>query len=260
VGLGVSDSCRRIPSVGERRPVIDTDAAVVQGLRPPSARVPLDRGRILAAAIAFIDDEGLPGLTMRRLGGSLGVEAMSLYRYIPGREELLDGVVDTIINEMYDDEEILEYPSHGWQDFLQRLAHGVRRIALTHPKAFPLVASRPPEAPWLRPPLRNLKWVESFLDGLAAEDFSDVAAVAAYRAFTSFLLGHLLLEVSALGADVGPLDVLDDGTNESPSLGQYPHVRRLRSALAEDQSAVEFEESLENLLDRIALLRSENQA
>ena len=59
---------------------------------------------------------------------------MSLYRYIPGREELLDGVVDTIINEMYDDEEILDYPSHGWQDFLQRLAHGVRRIALTHPR------------------------------------------------------------------------------------------------------------------------------
>jgi AcrR family transcriptional regulator len=232
----------------------------VQGRRPPSARVPLDRGRILAAAIAFIDEEGLSGLTMRRLGRSLGVEAMSLYRYIPGREELLDGVVDTIINEMYDDEEILEYPSHGWQDFLQRLAHGVRRIALTHPKAFPLVASRPPEAPWLRPPLRNLKWVESFLDGLAAEGFSDVAAVAAYRAFTSFLLGHLLLEVSALGADVGPLDVLDDGADESPSLVQYPHVRRLRSTLAEDQSAVEFEESLENLLDRIALLRSENQA
>jgi AcrR family transcriptional regulator len=243
-----------------RAGVIDTDAAVVQGRRPPSARVPLDRERILAAAIAFIDREGLPGLTMRRLGRSLGVEAMSLYRYIPGREELLDGVVDTIINEMYDDEEILDFPRHGWQDFLQRLAHGVRRIALAHPKAFPLVASRPPEAPWLRPPLRNLKWVESFLDGLSAEGFSDVAAVAAYRAFTSFLLGHLLLEVSAHGADVGPLDVLDDADDDSASLAPYPHVRRLRGALAEDQSAVEFEESLENLLDRITLLQSENKS
>jgi AcrR family transcriptional regulator len=244
----------------EGRPVIDVDAAVVQGRKPPSARIPLDRGRILAAAITFIDDEGLPGLTMRRLGRSLGVEAMSLYRYIPGREELLDGVVDTIINEIYDDEDILQSPRHGWQDYLQRLAHGVRRIALTHPKAFPLVASRPPEAPWLRPPLRNLKWVESFLDGLITEGFSDTAAVAAYRAFTSFLLGHLLLEVSALGADVGPLDVLDDGEDESKSLSAFPHVRRLHGALAEDHSAVEFEESLENLLERIALLRSENKS
>jgi AcrR family transcriptional regulator len=244
---------------GERRPVIDADAAILAGRTPPSARIPLDRDRILSAAITFIDREGLPGLTMRRLGRSLGVEAMSLYRYIPGREELLDGVVDTIINELYDDEEILDSPQHGWQDFLQRLAHGVRRIALSHPKAFPLVASRPPEAPWLRPPLRNLKWVESFLDGLISEGFSDEAAVAAYRAFTSFLLGHLLLEVSALGADVGPLDVLDDDENESESLHQYPHVKRLHGALAEDHSAVEFEESLENLLDRITLLRSENK-
>jgi AcrR family transcriptional regulator len=243
----------------EKRPVIDADAAILAGRTPPSARIPLDRDRILSAAITFIDREGLPGLTMRRLGRSLAVEAMSLYRYIPGREELLDGVVDTIINEMYDDEEILEYPRHGWQDFLQRLAHGVRRIALAHPKAFPLVASRPPEAPWLRPPLRNLKWVESFLDGLVTEGFSDEAAVAAYRAFTSFLLGHLLLEVSALGADVGPLDVLGDDENESKSLREYPHVQRLHGALAEDHSASEFEESLENLLDRISLLRSENK-
>jgi AcrR family transcriptional regulator len=184
---------------------------------------------------------------------------MSLYRYIPGREELLDGVVDTIINEMYDDEEILQSPQHGWQDFLQRLAHGVRRVALAHPKAFPLVASRPPEAPWLRPPLRNLKWVESFLDGMTSEGFSDDAAVAAYRAFTSFLLGHLLLEVSALGADVGPLDVLDDAENEDVSLREYPHVKRLRGELAEDHSATEFEESLENLLDRISLLQLEDK-
>ncbi len=76
------------------------------------------------------------------------------------------------------------------------MAHCVRRLALAHPKAFPLIASRPVEAPWLRPPLRSLRWVETFLDGLIGEGFSDTAAVGAYRAFTSFLLGHLLLEVS----------------------------------------------------------------
>lgn len=235
--------------------VIDADAAAVDGNPVPSARIPLDRNRILTAAVNFIDDNGLLDLTMRKLGAMLGVEAMSLYRYVPGREELLDGVVDTIVSEMYDDEDVIHEPQDGWQDFLQRLAHGVRRIALAHPIAFPLVASRPPEAPWLRPPLRNLHWVESFLKGLISEGFSDAAAVAAYRAFTSFLLGHLLLEVSSLGADVGPLDTLDSGENESPDLLEYPEVRRLRSQLAEDQSAAEFEESLENLIDRIALLK-----
>jgi AcrR family transcriptional regulator len=183
---------------------------------------------------------------------------MSLYRYVPSREDLLDAVVQSIVDEMYDDPDVLPEPRDGWQDYLQRLAHGVRRVALMHPKAFPLVASRPPEAPWLRPPLRSLAWVESFLDGLLAEGFTDKAAVAAYRGFTSFLLGHLLLEVSTHGADVGPLDVLEHGEDEDPGLAEYPHVRRLSPHLAEDQSAVEFEESLENLLDRIALLRAES--
>ena len=145
---------------------LDADADVVAGREPPSARQPLDRARIVAAAISFIDEFGLPGLSMRRLGAMLGVEAMSLYRYVPGRENLLDAVVGSILDEMAVDEEVLDSPRHGWQDFLQRLAHGVRRVALAHPRAFPLVASRPTEAPWLRPPLRSLDTVESFLSGL----------------------------------------------------------------------------------------------
>jgi AcrR family transcriptional regulator len=238
--------------------ILDADAAVVAGEEPPSARRPLDRERVVAAAIAFIDESGLPGLSMRRLGAILGVEAMSLYRYVPGRENLLDAVVEAIMDEMRVDDQVLEAPQDGWQDFLQRLAHGVRRVALAHPRAFPLVASRPVEAPWLRPPLRSLRVVECFLDGLIAEGFSEMAAVRAYRAFTSFLLGDLLLEVSTLGGDVGPLDVLDVGEDRNAKPMTYPTVRRLSDSLAEDHSAAEFEETLEDLLNRIALMRSES--
>jgi AcrR family transcriptional regulator len=236
---------------------VDGDAAAVAGEVPPSARQPLDRSRIVGAAVGFIDEFGLPGLSMRRLGSILGVEAMSLYRYVPGRENLLDAVVESILAEMLEDDEILDSPRDGWQDFLQRIAHGVRRVALAHPRAFPLVASRPTEAPWLRPPLRSLQTVESFLNGLLSEGFTEGSAVSAYRAFTSFLLGHLLLEVSALGADVGPLDVMDDGEDRNHKPMTYPTVERLSKALAEDHSVVEFEEALEELLERIALIRSE---
>ena len=232
---------------------IDADATVVAGGQAPSARVALSRERTLAAAVRFIDERGLADLTMRRLGSELGVEAMSMYRYVPGREELLDGIVETIVAELYADPDVLQAPQDGWQDFLQRLAHGIRRVALAHPKAFPLVASRPPEAPWLRPPLRSLAWVESFLQAMVSEGFSEEDAVGAYRGFTSFLLGHLLLEVSVRGADIGPLDVRADD-DEDPSLEEYPLVRHLHTALAEDHSAVEFEESLENLLDRMQLM------
>ena len=243
----------------EGRDAVDADAAVVEGHPPPSARVPLDRERIVRAAVAFIDEQGLPGLSMRRLGGLLNVEAMSLYRYVPGKEDLLNAVVESLTDELEADEDVYRSPQDGWQDFLQRLAHGVRRVALRHPKAFPLVASRPPEAPWLRPPLRSLEWVEHFLDGLTGEGFSDEAAVAGYRAFTSFLLGHLLLEVATLGADVGPLDVLEESPDsDNGSLAPYPAVARMRHALAEDHSAAEFEEALEELLERMALILVES--
>lgn len=226
----------------------------MRGEEPPSARVPLDRRRIVDAALAHIEAEGLASLTMRRLGTRLGVEAMSLYRYVPGKEDLLDAVVERLVGDLREDPDVLAEPRSGWQDFLQRLAHGVRRVALAHPVAFPLVASRPPEAPWLRPPLRSLDWVETFLAGLTAEGFTDDGAVAAYRAFTSFLLGHLLLEVAGLGADLGPLDVLDDGEEES--LRDHPTVARLRPGLREDHASAEFEEALETLLDRLALIRA----
>jgi AcrR family transcriptional regulator len=239
--------------------VSDADADLVAGLRPPSARVPLDRDRIVSAALDYIDDEGLAGLTMRRLGTRLGVEAMSLYRYVPGKEDLLDAVVDALINSMRQDDDVLTSPRDGWQDFLQRLAHGVRRVALEHPKAFPLVASRPPEAPWLRPPLRSLDWVESFLAGMIEEGFTDEAAVAGYRAFSSFLLGHLLLEVAAHGADLGPLDVLDDESGQDDAPEDHPTVHRLRRSLSQDHAAVEFEEALEELLGRMAQIRSEHK-
>jgi AcrR family transcriptional regulator len=60
--------------------------------------VPLNRERIVVTALAFIDDQGLPGLSMRRLGTMLRVEAMALYRYVPGREQLLDAVVERIVD------------------------------------------------------------------------------------------------------------------------------------------------------------------
>jgi AcrR family transcriptional regulator len=237
----------------------DADQAAVDQQPPPSQRIPLSRARIVSAALQFIDANGLPGLTMRRLGEQLGVEAMALYRYVPSKEDLLDAVVESLVADVREDEVVLDAPQDGWQDFLQRLAHGVRRVALAHPKAFPLVASRPAEAPWLRPPLRSLDIVETFLSGLLEEGFSDQAAIEGYRAYTSFLLGHLLLEVAVHGADVGPLDVLDDQMGE-PGVSDHPTVARLRDSLSEDRSAVEFEEALESLLDRMTVVRNEHQA
>jgi len=232
---------------------LDTDERADHGRRV------LSRERIILTAIDFVDKRGLTALTMRRLGRELGVEAMSLYRYVNGREDLLEGIVDHMVAQLHLDPDRSELgPADGWQAYLQWLAHGVRALAREHPNVFPLIATRHPAAPWLRPPLRSLRVVEDFLTTLITRGFSDDRAVLAYRAFSSFLLGHLLLEASLLGAETGPAEEpLDEGASDVPnadqelSLDMFPHVQRLEAQLSEDHSAPEFERALEDLLDRL---------
>ena len=218
----------------------------------------LDRASVVVAALDSIDRHGAQGLTMRGLGQDLGVEAMSLYRYVNGREDLLEAVVTVLLERLADslDDEL----AHSWQGYLQTLAHGVRQIAINHPNAFPLVATRHPAAPWLRPPLRSLEVVESLLHTLAAHGFSDEQVVDTYRAFSSFLLGQLLLESAIRGAETSPVEVpLDEGNATIPErdgevdLTEAPTIKRMRSLLSEDHSLAEFETGLETLLDRLEL-------
>ena len=225
----------------------------------------LSREQIIETAIDFVDKRGLTALTMRRLGKELRVEAMSLYRYVNGREDLLEGIVDHMVAELHlrpDDEQL--QPTNGWQAYLQWLAHRVRALAREHPNVFPLIATRHPAAPWLRPPLRSLRVVEDFLTMLISRGFSDARAVMAYRGFSSFLLGHLLLEASVLGAQTSPAEEpLDEGESDVPNadhdldLNKFPHVQRLEAQLSEDHASAEFEQALEDLLDRLDRLIAE---
>lgn len=60
---------------------------------------PLTRAELLDAALRIVDTEGLPALTMRRLGDAVGVEAMSLYNHVPNKEALLDLTVERMRSE-----------------------------------------------------------------------------------------------------------------------------------------------------------------
>ncbi|MFT4470657.1 TetR/AcrR family transcriptional regulator C-terminal domain-containing protein [Arthrobacter sulfonylureivorans] len=219
--------------------------------QPGGDRLRLDRQRILEAGKVFIEQHGVRQLSMRRLGAELDVEAMSLYRYVPSREDLLDGIVESVVDELYSDPEVYVEPRYGWQDYLLRLAHGLRRLAMKHPQVFPLIATRPTEAPWVRPPLRSLRWVESFLRAMTNAGFSNENAVEAYRAFSSFLIGHLLLEVAALGADIGPVEDTGHSPSRQADLTDYPLLQELQGLLSEDHSKQEFDTALDSLLDRL---------
>ncbi|WP_432571950.1 TetR/AcrR family transcriptional regulator C-terminal domain-containing protein [Kineococcus sp. SYSU DK005] len=211
----------------------------------------LSKPVVLEAAIDYVDRFGLTELSMRKLGAFLDVEGMALYRYVRSRDDLLDAVVDRLLDRLHADPDVLLRPEDDWRDFLRRVAGGVRRTALEHPQIFPLIATRHRAAPWIRPPLRSPRWIEGFLSALLSRGFSEDAAVHAYRAFGSFLVGHLLLEVGADGAgaadapagacrDVAPLDV-----------SAYPVLARLADRLAAEDLGEEFERSLEDLLERL---------
>ncbi|SRR5581483_3820357 len=106
--------------------------------RRRKARVPLNREAIVDAALAIIDAEGLEGLSMRRLGTALGVEAMALYHHFPGKGRLLDAVMERLL-----DEAVL--PPRNAMPPLERLRHfmeSYRQIAVWHPNAFILLVYR----------------------------------------------------------------------------------------------------------------------
>ncbi len=197
--------------------------AQVERGRPRRPGRGLSLERIVTTALELVDEQGIGAATMRAVSSRLGVRSMSLYRYVQDRDELFDAVVERIVNELGDDPEVQLRPVEGWRPYLTGMARGVRRYARAHPHAFPLVATRPPAAPWVNPPLRSLRWVEAMLTGLAAEGFTDEQVLFTYRTFNSFLLGYLLLETSAMTLrDPQPGDGSFAGTDTDSSDGGEP--------------------------------------
>ena len=211
-------------------------------------RTRLRRKDVIQSAIAYIDEYGVQSLTMRRLGTALDVEAMALYRHVSSREELVSAAVRELIDGLFDDE-LMQTQPKSWEAYFQHVANAMRNLALSHPRMFPLLISQPPEAPWLRPPLRSVRWVDYFLASLLGYGFSETHAVKAYKAFTSFLLGDLLLQVTAMGIDIAP--VAGDGDEPEEDPAEYATVKRLEGKLAEDLSQREFSDGLDDLIERI---------
>jgi AcrR family transcriptional regulator len=216
----------------------------------------ISRERIVDAAIAAADHDGLAAVTMRRLAADLQVEAMSLYHYLRSRDELLEAIIDRLLQPLCGE----PGGRHDWQDYLRWLARVTRGVARLHPRLFPLVATSNPAAPWVRPPLRSLDVIEGFLSTLRRHGFSAEQTVLAYRSFTSFLLGQLLLEVVPLSSPpaVDP-DALEAAatlghSRRLPDLSAYPVLEEVERQLSTDNSEADFNAALTDTLDRIARL------
>ena len=107
-----------------------------------SGRAPLSRNRIVDAAMCYVDANCLDDLSMRRLGGELGVEAMSLYRYFPSKAALLDGVVCHALDLL---ELPASNPTEDWERDVRAYARSFRQLARQHPRLMPLLATMGPQ-------------------------------------------------------------------------------------------------------------------
>src|SRR3954454_24006069 len=101
------------------------------GTRRSTRRDPLTRDRVLRAAVDVVDREGLGALSMRRLGQELGVEAMSLYRYVPSKADLLDGVYGAILADIV----VPKKAAAEWRKTARAYARAFRKALVAHPNA-----------------------------------------------------------------------------------------------------------------------------
>ena len=150
-----------------------------------ASRRPLSGQAIVEAAVRLVDREGLPSLTMRRLGNELQVEAMSLYGYFSTKEEILNEMVDLLFREV-----AVPPDNPDWEQFSRELFSSFRRSLLSHPNAVPLLVTRSPRS------LPALAPIEASLRSLRQAGFDPPTALDGYRVLMSFTVGYLLQEAS----------------------------------------------------------------
>ncbi|MFZ0157824.1 MAG: TetR/AcrR family transcriptional regulator C-terminal domain-containing protein [Kineosporiaceae bacterium] len=204
---------------------------------------PLSRDTILRTALAIIDQDGVEGLSMRRLGRALGRDPMALYRYAAGKPALLDGVAELVLDQL-----AVDTQDEDWAEQLRTVARNFRSLALAHPKVVPLLVTRPLSTPLaLRPP-GTLRPLEATLALLTRAGFTTVDALHIYRLFFGLLHGHVLNELQEMVDNHEETDdLLRLGLHRLP-LREFPLLRSLASVLADYDGAAELERGLDILL------------
>ncbi|XIA67092.1 TetR/AcrR family transcriptional regulator [Bradyrhizobium sp. TZ2] len=172
--------------------VLTRSKSVARKASARPARKPLSRDVILRAALEMIDANGIDSLSMRQLGQALGVEAMSIYHYFRNRDDLLDGVVEAVMQEIIDTVDKNHRRNHGWKTAARKFITAYRIVGNRHPNGFRLVAQRT-----LRTAAAK-RVGQALTDAFAASGLNSEQAVIAYRAMTCFVAGFVLFETSGM--------------------------------------------------------------
>ncbi len=211
----------------------------------PRRREPLTRERVIDAAIALADEHGIEAVSMRRLGGALGVEAMSLYKHVPDKDAILDGMARRISARF-------EPPSldDDWRTSLRRSLIAAHAVLLEHPWASALLESR------LDPGPERLAYLDAVIAVLRAAGFEMPLVAQAFMALDAHLYGFTLqVQSFPFDAETGP-DVAAAMVEQLPA-DRYPNIIAMGEMVAAGprRMPVDYEFGLDLLLDGLERLR-----
>ncbi len=204
-------------------------------------RLPLNRDRVLRAALALADKGGLEKLTMRSIGQKLGVEAMSLYNHVANKDDIVDGMVDLVFSE-------IELPASGadWKTAMRDRAIAVRDALLRHRWAIGLMESRRNPGP------ATLRHHDAVIGSLRAAGFDMAMAAHIYPLLDSYIYGfamtqmNLPFENTAEVADVAQSMLQAFPVNDYPNLAAFITEHAMKPGY---DHANEFEWGLDVILD-----------
>ncbi|WKU02915.1 TetR/AcrR family transcriptional regulator [Micromonospora sp. HUAS LYJ1] len=220
-------------------------------------RTPLNRDRILRAAVTLADGAGIESLSMRNLAQELGVVPMALYKHVANKDELLNGMIDMVVGEI----EPLA-PDVGWQPAIRRRVLSARQVLRRHPWASLAIESRSTATPAV------LDYLDSMIGALRAGGLSADLTHHVMHAMGSRILGFSqeLFDASRQAGRTGPTTPTPPAPLPPEVAARFPHVAEIATAAAHDTGSVvgagcddqfEFEFALDLLLDGIERLRAQ---
>ncbi len=179
-------------------------------------RSALSRELIATTALALTDKGGLASLSMRKLGGELGVEAMSLYHYVDNKDDLLDAVLDQLYAEV---DLPVDLPDEDWEGAMRLGFSSFHGVLVRHPAALELFATRPAKS---ESALNVLLWAYGRLQKVGLEGDE---ACHAFQFAASFVMGHAANELGVM-ALVNEGNEIDPATLSDPALRAMVERRR----------------------------------
>ncbi|MFR9749767.1 TetR/AcrR family transcriptional regulator [Nocardia sp. 004] len=207
-------------------------------------RIPVTKQRVLAAAVAVADEQGVEALTMRKVADRLGVEAMSLYHHVSNKAEILDGMVDAVFEEIARPE-----PGAEWRAALQERAVSVRAALQRHPWAVGLMESRANPGP------ATLRHHDSAIGALREAGFSIAMSAHALSVLDSYVYGFVLQEINLPFKTSAELETVAGDIQRTMPNGEYPNLTAMitEHALQPGYSYTEeFGYGLDLILDGLA--------